>query len=40
MNKWEVTEYPKELNRIKTIFDWREYPNDFKKICRLHRGRV
>ncbi len=29
-DKWEVTPYPKELNRIKTIFDWREYPNDFK----------
>ena len=29
-NKWEVKEYPKELNRIKTIFDWKSYPNDFK----------
>jgi hypothetical protein len=29
-NKWQVTPYPKELNRIKTIFDWREYPQDFK----------
>ena len=29
-NKWEVTPYPKELNRIKTIFDWRNYPDDFK----------
>jgi hypothetical protein len=29
-NKWEVTEYPKELNRIKTIFDWKEYPKEFK----------
>jgi len=29
-NKWQVTEYPKELKRIKTIFDWREYPKDFK----------
>ncbi len=29
-NKWEVTPYPKELNRIKTIFDWRDYPEDFK----------
>ena len=27
---WEVTPYPKELNRIKTIFDWRQYPQDFK----------
>ena len=30
-NKWEVTEYPKELKRIKTIFDWKNYPDDFKK---------
>ena len=29
-NTWQVTPYPKELNRIKTIFDWREYPQDFK----------
>ena len=29
-NKWEVTPYPKELNRIKTIFDWRDYPDSFK----------
>jgi len=29
-NTWQVTEYPKELKRIKTIFDWREYPHDFK----------
>ena len=28
--KWEVTPYPKELNRIKTIFDWRDYPDNFK----------
>ena len=27
---WQVTEYPKELNRIKTIFDWRDYPQSFK----------
>jgi len=27
---WEVTDYPKELQRIKTIFDWRDYPQDFK----------
>jgi hypothetical protein len=29
-NKWEVTKYPKDLNRIKTIFDWRDYPQEFK----------
>ena len=28
---WEVTEYPKQLQRIKTIFDWKQYPDDFKK---------
>ena len=30
-NKWSYTEYPKELSRIKTIFDWKEYPEDFKE---------
>jgi len=30
-DKWEVTPYPKELQRIKTIFDWRDYPDDFKE---------
>ncbi len=29
-DKWEVTPYPKELNRVKTIFDWKELPNEFK----------
>jgi len=29
-DKWEVTEQPKALTRIKTIFDWKEYPNSFK----------
>jgi len=29
--KWSHTEYPKELSRIKTIFDWKEYPEDFKE---------
>ena len=28
---WERFEYPKELQRIKTRFDWEEYPNDFKE---------
>ena len=27
---WEVTEYPKELKKIKTVFDWRDYPDEFK----------
>ena len=30
-DKWEVTPYPKELKRIKTIFDWKEYPEPFKE---------
>ena len=29
-DKWQVTPYPNELKRIKTIFDWRDYPEDFK----------
>jgi len=29
-NKWVKREYPKELNRIKTIFDWKSYPEEFK----------
>ena len=28
---WEKQEYPKELNRIKSRFDWDEYPSDFKE---------
>ena len=30
-NTWEYTEQPTELKRIKTIFDWKQYPDDFKK---------
>ena len=30
-NKFEYTPLPKELKRIKTIFDWEEYPLDFKE---------
>jgi len=30
-NKWVKKEYPKELSRIKTIFDWKTYPDDFKQ---------
>ena len=30
-NKWEYTEYPKELSKIKTIFDWKTYSNHFKE---------
>jgi len=28
---WEQQEYPKELARIKSRFDWEEYPTDFKE---------
>ena len=28
---WEKFEYPKELQRIKSRFDWEEYPSDFKE---------
>ena len=30
-NKWSHTEYPKELSKIKSVFDWEEYPLDFKE---------
>ncbi len=29
-DKWTPAEYPKELKLIKNIFDWREYPEEFK----------
>ena len=29
-NKWVKQEYPKELNNIKNIFDWRNYPEESK----------
>ena len=30
-NKWVKHEYPKELERIKNIFDWRSYPENNKE---------
>ena len=30
-NKFEFKDLPKELKRIKTIFDWEDYPLDFKE---------
>jgi hypothetical protein len=30
-NRWTLFHYPKELKRIKTVFDWREYPEEFKE---------
>ena len=29
-DKWEVQEYPKDLKRIKSIFDWKDLPLDFQ----------
>ena len=29
-NKWVKFEQPKELERLKNIFDWRAYPDDQK----------
>jgi len=29
-NKWKRFEYPKELSRLKSIFDWRDYPEESK----------
>ena len=34
--KWEKIEYPKELNRLKNIFDWRNYPEEKKE--RVFKG--
>ena len=28
---WEASEYPKELTKIKSVFDWEKYPTDFKE---------
>ncbi len=28
---WQKADYPKELSRIKSRFDWEEYPSDFKE---------
>ena len=30
-DKWEYQQYPKELNKIKSVFDWDEYPIEFKE---------
>ena len=30
-NKWSKITYPKPLSKIKTVFDWNEYPEDFKE---------
>ena len=30
-DKWEYTKYPKVLKKIKSVFDWEQYPLDFKE---------
>ena len=30
-DKWTPEEFPKELKRIQSVFDWRDYPEDFKE---------
>ena len=30
-DKWTYTQYPKQLSRIKSVFDWEEYPPEFKE---------
>ena len=30
-NKWQKIEYPKELSKLKNIFDWRTYPEEAKE---------
>ena len=30
-DKWVVEELPKELKRIQSVFDWRDYTDDFKE---------
>ena len=30
-DKWTKFEYPKALSKIKTVFDWKEYPEEFKE---------
>ena len=30
-DKWVVEELPKELKRIQSVFEWRDYPDDFKE---------
>ncbi len=30
-NKWTKFDYPVELNKIKTVFNWEQYPSEFKE---------
>jgi len=29
--KWQKFDYPKELSKLKNIFDWRDYPEESKE---------
>lgn len=29
-DKWTVEDYPKELKQIQSVFDWRDYPEEFQ----------
>ena len=29
--RWIAAEYPKELQRIKSVFDWKQYPAEFQE---------
>jgi hypothetical protein len=31
-DKWKAADYPKELKNIKTVFDWKNYSEDFKEV--------
>ena len=31
VKKWQQFEYPKELSRLKNIFDWRAYPEEKRR---------
>ena len=31
INKWKKSDYPKELSKLKSIFDWRSYPEEAKE---------
>ncbi|GAG34069.1 unnamed protein product, partial [marine sediment metagenome] len=30
-DKWQKAEYPKELSKIKTVFDFKQFPEEFKE---------
>ncbi len=30
-NKWTPFDYPKEIKNIKSVFDWKDYPEEFKQ---------